>query len=78
MIYEGVKRLTIRESNDIIKAIKEFVPNKGIVGIFCEDDAKFLDIQELYVQHFGNQNQMKILRCMKNLKIQIATKKQLN
>lgn len=67
-VCEGVRKLVIREPNEIIKEIKEFVPDKGIVGIYFEDEAKFLEIQELYVQHFGSQNQLEILRCMKNLK----------
>lgn len=51
----------------VLKILKELLPIKGTVGIFCKEDSMFNKFQKTIIKYFSNSPTMKMLRCTKLL-----------
>ncbi|CAD7001845.1 unnamed protein product [Ceratitis capitata] len=64
ILYKKKIRNTINVTpeSDILKLMRENLPEKGLVVVYCPDDKLFLQFQELYIKFFANNAKLKIMK----------------
>lgn len=72
ILFNKRRRITLNISSDdddsLISLIKEYIPTKSLLALYCPNDELFLKIQNVYSLYFSQGKQYKIIRTTKLLK----------
>lgn len=67
----GKKRIVINlktfKENLILDIMKQFIPPKGIVGIYSRHDHLFAQFQNTYIKYFSKNKLLRVVKCSKFL-----------